>query len=780
MSVPLEVFCCYAHEDQEMLEHLKKHLMSLQRHGQITVWSDTDLNAGAEREKELHQHLESADLILLLISPDFINSDYCYSTEMRRAIERHDQGSAVVIPILLRATLWRNAPFAKLQVLPRDAKPVRDRGWFDLDEAFNNITERISQVISELQAQRLLTEADNYSHTGYYKEALACYEQVLRLNSVNGPALFGRAGMLYHLKQIDASIEAFAFAKQIVPAAADALSFFLQANALKQRKRYAESLVAYDRVLSLDPRNAAVHAQRAMILIEQKAYEQALSGLEIARHLEPDKAEYTTQAGNLLFRLRRFKQALTMYEQAARLEPDKASHCAWQGQILLHLQRHEDSLTAYQQALAISPQMQYYEQIGKLLLQQARFQEALAIYEQAIQTTKEDNHSLHAGKGQALLQLERDTEAIACYEHAIALSAPNTDPQFLHDLAILYERLVQKSYLLEQQRRVLWQPKTELDQFLTPAFDPAKIMLLHTLNEHTLGITGLVISPNSNILISGSSDNTLRLWDLPSGRALRIFADYRNGVFCMAISPDGRILAGGSLDGSISLWELASGRKRDTLLPLINQGYIHSVAISPDGKFLASGSADLLIRIWGLPDGAYDYGYLKNEPSPQHTGEVRCVAISPDGKFLASGSTDKTIIIWFFPHGVKADTLTGHTGEVQCVAFSPDGKILASGSADGTIKLWNRLGESSIWREPRTLTGHTNMVTCVAISPDGRTLASGSLDATIKLWELPSGRELRTLTGHTDVVNCLAISPDGTILAGGSRDNIIKLWGMEP
>ena len=98
MAAPLEVFCCYAREDQEMLEHLKKHLMPLQRSGQITIWIDTNLNAGAEWEKELHQHLESADIILLLISPDFMTSDYCYSTEMKRALERHDQGSAVVIP----------------------------------------------------------------------------------------------------------------------------------------------------------------------------------------------------------------------------------------------------------------------------------------------------------------------------------------------------------------------------------------------------------------------------------------------------------------------------------------------------------------------------------------------------------------------------------------------------------------------------------------------------------------------------------------------------------
>src|ERR1700730_6132051 len=91
MSDPLEVFCCYAREDQEMMALLKKYLTPLLKLGQITMWSDTNLNEGVEWEKELHQHLESADLILLLISPDFLASNYCYSIEMRRAIERHEQ-----------------------------------------------------------------------------------------------------------------------------------------------------------------------------------------------------------------------------------------------------------------------------------------------------------------------------------------------------------------------------------------------------------------------------------------------------------------------------------------------------------------------------------------------------------------------------------------------------------------------------------------------------------------------------------------------------------------
>src|SRR6185312_3125228 len=157
MSAPLEVFCCYAREDQALLEDLRKHLMPLQRQDQIKSWSDTDLNAGAEWEKELHRHLESADIILLLISADFMSSDYCYSTEMGRAMTRHQQGSARVIPVILRSIHWQSAPFAELQAIPTNAIPVRN--WPDPDVAFHDIAEHINTVVAKLQEQRAREEA---------------------------------------------------------------------------------------------------------------------------------------------------------------------------------------------------------------------------------------------------------------------------------------------------------------------------------------------------------------------------------------------------------------------------------------------------------------------------------------------------------------------------------------------------------------------------------------------------------------------------------------------
>src|SRR6266566_2694508 len=151
MISPLEVFCCYARKDQLLLNELKIHLSPLQRRGLITIWSDIDIDAGAVWEKEIKKHLNTAQIILLLISPDFMASEYCYSTEMQRALERHEQKEAHVIPILLRPTIWKDAPFDKLQVLPTNAKPVTDRrSWLTEDEALNDVVEGIRKVVTEL------------------------------------------------------------------------------------------------------------------------------------------------------------------------------------------------------------------------------------------------------------------------------------------------------------------------------------------------------------------------------------------------------------------------------------------------------------------------------------------------------------------------------------------------------------------------------------------------------------------------------------------------------
>ncbi len=148
----LEVFFSYSHKDQDLRDQLETHLSLLKNQGVISSWHDRKVIAGTEWAREIDAHLNTAQIILLLISADFLASTYCYDIEVKRAMERHERGEARVIPIILRPCDWHAAPFGKLQALPSDGKPVDSRNWYNKDEAFHNITQGIRKAIEDLQA----------------------------------------------------------------------------------------------------------------------------------------------------------------------------------------------------------------------------------------------------------------------------------------------------------------------------------------------------------------------------------------------------------------------------------------------------------------------------------------------------------------------------------------------------------------------------------------------------------------------------------------------------
>ena len=144
----IEVFISYSHKDKALCDELETHLSNLQRQDIISSWFDGDISPGAEWEPQIMERLKTAQLILLLISADFIHSDFCYSVELKQAIERHNAGDARVIPIVLRPTYWQGAPFAQLKMLPTDAKAVTS--WPSHDDAFLDVVLGIRKAIDDL------------------------------------------------------------------------------------------------------------------------------------------------------------------------------------------------------------------------------------------------------------------------------------------------------------------------------------------------------------------------------------------------------------------------------------------------------------------------------------------------------------------------------------------------------------------------------------------------------------------------------------------------------
>jgi hypothetical protein len=152
----IKLFYSYSHKDRHMLAQLETHLALLKRLGIISTWYDRIILPGQELEKEINTNLEQADIILLLISANFLASDYCYEIEMKRALERHESGEACVIPIIISSVELRGTPFEGLKFLPEDGRPVQN--WRPRDEAWTNVSQGIRKVIETIKVRRLIAK----------------------------------------------------------------------------------------------------------------------------------------------------------------------------------------------------------------------------------------------------------------------------------------------------------------------------------------------------------------------------------------------------------------------------------------------------------------------------------------------------------------------------------------------------------------------------------------------------------------------------------------------
>ena len=144
----LNLFISYSHEDEDLKNMLDKHLIMLKRLDKIEVWNDRKLIPGQEWDDEIKNEMANAHIILLLISADFNNSEYIWQKELDHAMKRHQEGSARVVPVILRKCEWQQMPYAKLQALPKGAKPVTE--FTDRDDAFTDIASGVRILVDDM------------------------------------------------------------------------------------------------------------------------------------------------------------------------------------------------------------------------------------------------------------------------------------------------------------------------------------------------------------------------------------------------------------------------------------------------------------------------------------------------------------------------------------------------------------------------------------------------------------------------------------------------------
>lgn len=286
------------------------------------------------------------------------------------------------------------------------------------------------------------------------------------------------------------------------------------------------------------------------------------------------------------------------------------------------------------------------------------------------------------------------------------------------------------------------------------------------LSGHTEVVFGVDISPNNQLIATGSSDRTVKLWK-PDGTLINTFEGHKAAVWDVAFSPDSQLIASASRDNTVKLWH-QDGRLLHTFKS--HQDEVLGVAFSPNGKLIASASRDNTVKIWNR-DG-------KNiDTLRDHKSSVWQAVFSPDGRMIATASEDKTVKLWKLnPQGrfQLYQTLRGHTNEIRNVAFSPDGQTIASVSHDQTAKLW----EASSGKLLHTLEGHSSPVLGVVFSPDNQIVATTGWDGMVKVFNL-EGALLKTINIDKKRIWDIDISPDGKSIATASEQDLVKLSKLD-
>jgi len=330
---------------------------------------------------------------------------------------------------------------------------------------------------------------------------------------------------------------------------------------------------------------------------------------------------------------------------------------------------------------------------------------------------------------------------------------------------------------------------------------------LVNLEGHTDRVNSLSYNSTGKYLVSGSWDNTLRLWEAETGKLLRTLEGHTSRVNCVAFDPSGKYIISGSNDCSLRLWDVETGK---LLLTLEHTDRVNCVGFHPSGKYIISGSNDCSLRLWDAETGKL---LLTLE---EHTSRVGCVAFHPSGKYIASSGNfqDNTIRFWPMQYKKPFRPLEGPSEGIFCLAFDPISMRIVSGSNNGIIQLWKFSGEELF----RTL-GHTDTIFSAVFDPTGTYIASCG-NNTIQIWEISNntlinmlqyptsghcvsfdstgkhiilesndnilqllefktGKSLLTFKGHTNLVTCVSFAPSGKWIISGSYDKTLRLWDSQ-
>ena len=288
--------------------------------------------------------------------------------------------------------------------------------------------------------------------------------------------------------------------------------------------------------------------------------------------------------------------------------------------------------------------------------------------------------------------------------------------------------------------------------------------LVRDLEGHTGAIASIAYSVDGRKLASASIDQTVRIWDVSSGKLEHTLSDHDDIVLAVAYSPSGNLLASAGYDRTVRLWDAETLQSLGSLNE--HTSTIRALAFSPDGSKLATAGDDRVVLLWDLETKT------KSGEFAGHVASVTTLAFSANGDQVASSSSDGTTIVWNSNDGKQTATLSANDGSIRSLVYAASNDHLISGSDERVIRLWQR--DSQAWTSQ---TIQTNAgVRGVSYHSASQRLASGLDDNSVVVWKPDSATEQLVLRGHTGRVLTVSFAPDGKSMASAGFDGTIKIW----
>ncbi|MCG8363677.1 MAG: TIR domain-containing protein, partial [Pseudanabaenales cyanobacterium] len=832
-NAAIQVFVSYARQDEALREELANHLSALKRNREIASWDNSCIEPGEEAEEQISRNLASAQIILLLVSSDYLASDELWRLEVEQAIARHQAGTAQVVPIILRPCYWQeNTPFEGIAPLPKDSKPITR--WEDQDEAFLDVVEGIRQAIKHLQQQSNFQpeespyqglEAFTRDKAKFFYGRQDIVDQLMKkLAETNFVPLIGISGIgksSVVLAGLAPQLEAQGwqllgpFKPGVKPLAA-LQEAFCSLFDQPEDKHEVYTLIeteGIERVLNLGPEDLIDPPElpkrdtaRILLVIDQ--FEEIFTvcqsedertlfiqriteisqkpnfPLAIVTTMRADFVESWLSYGSLIQAIQQQAVRLGSLEGEdlikAIVEPaKKLGYCFGEGLlelILADVEQEKNCLPLLEFALTELWKDRDKKQ-RRLTATAYRQMGGVkgALNKRAEQIYRQLNDNQQDWVRRICLKLVRtglDVKDISQRQLEEALLSLSSQPRDKKLIKRVINKLVTERLLVIVG-----------DNYVELAYEDLMVGWCRFAgwreqNRDLRRLVQRVEDAEKDWKAKGKDD----LYLLQGGILTEVREHWSTLEAEFTLSTQvfyqlsdkqekKQVAFSHQLQAEVDLQ-----KKAQKVMNLMSVRPLEAAAQAIQNM----GESDRRLQGRMITSDYYAVRKIINtvKESGQflgHMTDVRSVAFSPNSKAIVSGSSDRTVRLWDLQGNPIEEPFNGHVAPVLSVAFSPDGQAIVSSSSDRTVRLWDLQGNPI--EEP--FQGHAAPVLSLAFSPDGQTIVSSSLDRTVRLWDLKGNLIGKPFRGHSSSVEAVTFSMDGQIIASGSLDQTVRLWDLK-